>query len=699
MKLFDFKEEKISTKYVILLMVVAYLFSISMRMIWVYQMKDVSSFHWNHQLMINTNDGYYFASWVQAIIDGLHKYNIRVENSIFHYAIVAVTVLAVKLGVPLDTAILYMSAVISSLVVIPIILIARIYGLTILGFFAALLGSIAWSYYNRTMVGYYDTDMFSAMAPMFIAYFLIKLIEENKMNNIIYASVMLAIYPFLYDQGQAIVYGMGLIYMGYMVLFHRKENFTYKSIILISIALMPVVPIVKTILFLVVFGVFLKKEFDTKILVSISLVAVFSFLLLGNIFGLVLSKFFAYADRGEVSKGLHFLSVNQTVREAGKIPFRIMADRISGSVAGVLVAAIGYILMLVRYRSFIVTLPLVGIGIFSLWGGLRFTVYAVPVAALSAIFLFYVIADFIKNKIARYGLITILTAFMIYPNITHIIGYRVPTVFVKQEVEVLDKLKHIAKPEDYTVSWWDYGYPIWYYSDTNTLIDGGKHNDDDFIVSKILSTSSQLQAANLSRIAVETYLKYKDTVAKKIFHDEQKNQINPNKFLKNISQKDYKPPKKTVDIYLYLPNRMLNIFPTIEFFSDINLKTGEKYEEGFFYKTQNFKNTDNFILLGHGLKLDKRRVSVVVGDREYPINKFVKTFYDKYGKLHIQIQNINPNAGLNVIYMSNYRQFLILDNKTYNSLYIQLFVLENYNKNLFKPVILSPFAKVYKLLR
>ncbi len=699
MKLFDFKEEKISTKYVILLMVVAYLFSISMRMIWVYQMKDVSSFHWNHQLMINTNDGYYFASWVQAIIDGLHKYNIRVENSIFHYAIVAVTVLAVKLGVPLDTAILYMSAVISSLVVIPIILIARIYGLTILGFFAALLGSIAWSYYNRTMVGYYDTDMFSAMAPMFIAYFLIKLIKQNKMNNIIYASVMLAIYPFLYDQGQAIVYGMGLIYMGYMVLFHRKENFTYKSIILISIALMPVMPIVKTILFLVVFGLFLKKEFDTKILVFISLISLLSFLFLGNVFGLILSKIFAYADRGEVSKGLHFLSVNQTIREAGKIPFKIMADRISGSVVGVLVAAIGYVLMLVRYRSFIVTLPLVGIGIFSLWGGLRFTVYAVPVAALSAVFLFYVIADFIKNKIARYGLITILTAFMIYPNITHIIGYRVPTVFVKQEVKVLHKLKSISKPQDYTITWWDYGYPVWYYSDTNTLIDGGKHNDDDFLVSKILTTSSQLQAANLSRLVIETYLKHKDTVAKQIFHDEQKNQINPNIFLKKLSKKSYKPPKKTVDVYLYLPNRMLNIYPTIALFSNLDLTTGKRYPDNFFYKTRYFRNAGNFILLGNNIKLDKKNGNLIIENKVYPIKRFVKTFYDNKGKLHTQIQIIDPESNLNVIYMSNYRQFLILDNKTYNSLYIQLFVLENYNKNLFKPVILSPFAKVYKLLR
>jgi dolichyl-diphosphooligosaccharide--protein glycosyltransferase/undecaprenyl-diphosphooligosaccharide--protein glycosyltransferase len=47
--------------------------------------------------------------------------------------------------------------------------------------------------------------------------------------------------------------------------------------------------------------------------------------------------------------------------------------------------------------------------------------------------------------------------------------------------------------------------------------------------------------------------------------------------------------------------------------------------------------------------------------------------------------------------MSNYNTFLVLDEKTYNSLYIQLMVLEEYDKMLFEEVILTPQAKVYKL--
>jgi dolichyl-diphosphooligosaccharide--protein glycosyltransferase/undecaprenyl-diphosphooligosaccharide--protein glycosyltransferase len=47
--------------------------------------------------------------------------------------------------------------------------------------------------------------------------------------------------------------------------------------------------------------------------------------------------------------------------------------------------------------------------------------------------------------------------------------------------------------------------------------------------------------------------------------------------------------------------------------------------------------------------------------------------------------------------MQNYNQFLVVDEQTYQSLYFQLFVLENYDKELFEPTILTPLAKIYKL--
>ena len=698
MNIFKLENENISTKGLLGLILIAYTFSIAVRLIWVYQFGGIDNFMWNNQLMINTNDGYFFASGAQAILDGTHELNPRSPDWL-HYGVTFFTILLAKTTpFSLDTIVLYMPAVVSSIVVVPIILLGRIYGLTLFGFFAALIGSIAWSYYNRTMIGYYDTDMFSAMAPMFILYFLIRTIENESLNNALASALVILVYPFLYDAGLSIVYAMGLIYMAYMVVFHRHEEFTYQSIILIAVALMGIPWFIKLALIIGLYFIFKNKTFPLKQLVIFSLVAVAIFLISGNVVSLIWAKVSSYAIRGVEHEGLHFFQVKQTVREAGQIPFETMANRISGSTIGVITALVGYIFLVIKYRPFILALPLIGIGVFSLWGGLRFTVYAVPIAALSSVFLFYIISSFISNRVVKYGLISVLTASMLYPNITHIIGYKVPTVFNKAEVEILDKLKKVSDPKDYTLTWWDYGYPIWYYSNTNTLIDGGKHNQDNFIISQILNTTNQQQAANLSRLAVETYVSsdYK-IVANEIFKNKTKEQIDPNVLLSQLNSSDYKLPTKTRDIFLYLPNRMMGIFPTVTLFSNIDLKTGQKKPRPFFYQSTSFKESGNNINLGNNINIIKNRGEIQIGKQKLRLNSFVITAYDKKGKLRVNSQTISKNSPINVIFMKNYNKFLVLDNNTFNSTFIQMFVLENYDKNLFEPVILNPLTKVYKL--
>ncbi len=706
MGVLDLPKENISTKQLLGLIFLAYIFSFAIRLIWIFQFGDYEPFYHNGQLMINTNDGYFFASGAQKVLFDLHEFNPRVPDWLY-YGVTFFTVLFTKITpFSLETIMLYMPSVISSLVVIPIILIARLFNATLWGFFAALLGSIAWSYYNRTMVGYYDTDMFAAMAPMFVLYFLIASAKNFTLKSALYAALMIVIYPFLYDQGRAIVFAMSLLYFLYILFYHRKEENTYKSIILISLSTLPLYLYIATpfnyilnAIILVIAYLFLSKiSLNKKQLYILSAVSVVVFLYFGNVFSLILTKVLYYLDRDLAKEGLKFFQVNQTVREAGVIPFSTMANRISGSIVGVILAFIGYILLVIRYRPFILALPLIGIGIFSLFGGLRFTVFAVPIAAMSAVYLFYVFANYIDNKNIRYLFITFATAFMLYPNITHIINYKVPTVFTQDEVKVLEKLKKISNPKDYTIAWWDYGYPIWFYSNTNTIIDGGKHNEDNFLVSQILSTSSQTQAANLARVSVETYIdsNYK-RIAPTLFKNKTPNQIDPNDYLEELESDEFKLPPKSRDIYIYLPNRMLNIFSTVTMFSNLDLVTGAKYEMPFYYKTNRFQDTQNKLNLGNGIVLDKTRGIISFGNQKTQLKRFVNIGYTDGGKLKKNIQTINPNAPLSLIFMSSYGTFLLLDEKMYNSLFIKLFVFEEYDKELFEPVVMHPLAKVYRL--
>ena len=727
----------LSIKYILLLMTLAYIFSYVIRLIWVYQFQGNPSFYWDGQLMINTNDGYYFASGAQTVLEGLHLDNPRIPN-VWQYGVVFFTVLLTKITpFSLETITLYMPTLISSIVVVPIMLISRLYGQALWGFFAALLGSIAWSYYNRTMTGYYDTDMFSAMAPMFILYFLMKSTIDFTLKSALFAAIAIAVYPFLYDQGKSIVNAMGLIYAFYMFMYHRNDTNTYYSMILVFFALLPlpiIAPfnyIVKIIVLVMLYFFFKRTKIPQKKLMVASGILLISFMYFGNVFSLMINKTMDYIVTGTEVSGLHFYGVHQTVREAGKIPFNTFANRISGSEIGLLLSFIGYILLVIRHKAFILALPLIGIGIFALWGGLRFTVYAVPIAAMSAIYLFFIIGDLFKDGKLKYGFIVVATAMMLYPNITHIIGYRVPTVLKNAEVKDLAKLNTIANEKDYTLSWWDYGYPLWYYSDTNTLIDGGKHQNDNFIISTIMQTPSAELAANFSRLAVETYVegveshkkyladnneekipaKFKmqnnegdiyhagiGPVADVLFRNKQKDQKDPNLMLADMDSSNYKLPKKTRDIYLYLPYRMLNIFPTVAIFGNLDLTTGKTKRKISFYPTSvRSSGKDGVVILNNGIVVDTKKGEIRLGKETKTLTHFIVTQDTPTGKVKLFSQMFHLDGEYSAVYMKSHGNFIVMDNQTFNSTYVQMFILGKYDKNLFDLVVSSPYSKIYKL--
>ena len=698
------------------LMLLAYLFSFTIRMIWVYQFQDNPNFFWNGQLMINTNDGYFFASGTQKELFGLHTDNPRVFG-MWDYGVIFFTTLLTKITpFSLETITLYMPAIVSSLVVIPIILIARLYGESLWGFFAALLGSIVWSYYNRTMIGYYDTDMFSAMAPMFILFFLMKSTMDFNLRSALYAAIVIVIYPFLYDAGLSIVYAMGIMYALYMIFYHRSEKVIYLSLILIFVSLLPFpMPspysyIAKIMVLIILYMILEKSTLDQKKAMFIAAILFIAFLFFGNVIHLVLGKITNYVSTGTKESGLHFYSVVQTVREAGKVLFFPVAEdlpykaniahRMMGSSLGLIAALIGYIFLVIRKREFILALPLIGIGIFAHWGGLRFTVYAVPVAAMSATYLFFVLGDLFKDNKLKYLLVTLATAGMIYPNVQHIIDYKVPTVLNKAEVQDFAKLDSIADTKDYTLAWWDYGYPIWYYSDTSTLIDGGKHNNDNFLISTILQTSSPELAANLSRLAVETYVNSKYAVAADVlFKNGQKDQVDPNLLLSELENGTYQMPKRTRDIYLYLPYRMMNIFPTVAVFGNLDLLSGNAKRKIAFYPTSVMRSDKGLIALRNGIIFDSQKGEVTIGQQKKSVKNFVITENTKDGKIQLQSQLYHMDGEYCVIYMKSYGQFVVMDSEIFHSTYVQMFILGKYNADLFELVVSSPYSKIYKLKR
>ena len=700
------------TKLTIGFILIAFIFSVAVRMIWVYQFNGYEAFMFNNQFMINTNDGYYWAEGARDILSGVSQEN---DGSPIRSASSQLTAFfSFILPFSFESIIFYIPVFLSSLVVIPIILIAKSLKNLELGFIAALLASIAWSYYNRTMVGYYDTDMLNIVLPMFLLWSIIWAIKTNEDKYLLITALDILVYRWWYPQSYALEFSFFGLILLYALVYDRKNLYNYK---LLSIMMFAMLNIDGYIRFPIVLGLFyiFKQEKFQKYIYYILLISIVAFFVTGG-FNPIWGKLKGYVFKDVISVGkdglnLHFFTVMQTIREAGQIPFETFANRISGHTITFVFSIIGFIYLSYRHKIMLFALPMIGLGFLASVGGLRFTIYAVPVLAFGVAFLVTEISRFMPSKKLKYISMIVLTLAILYPNVNHVQSYKVPTVFNNNEVKILNQLKSIADREDYVISWWDYGYPIRYYSDVKTLIDGGKHSGSVNFPISFMLTNSQDISAKMARFDVE----YTERTFK--FRDDNKELIKDKNLtiFSNIEQmtKDYgfkdtndfllsletdlELPNKTRDIYFYLPFRMLNIYPTVSVFSNLNLMNGEKRKSPLFFMSRNFKDIGSKIELGNGVSINKRDNSLNIGKQKLPIRRFVKTFYANNKELKKDIQFIDFSSKISVIYMSNYNTFLVLDEKTYNSLYIQLMVLEEYDKSLFEKVLSNPHAKVYKL--
>jgi len=721
-------------KKTILYILIAFTFSFAVRLVWVEQFSSTEQFKFNDQFMINTNDGYYYAEGARDIVLGISE-NTN-DLSPFESATSILTAwIANILPISFESILFYMPAFFASLLVIPIILIGKRLNNIEVGFIAALISSITWSYYNRTMVGYYDTDMLNIVFPTLLLWSLIWAIDTKEDKYLLFTALDIIAYRWWYPQSYALefaFFALIVLYLAYLCLQNRKSlekfytNLSISYIIqLLTLMMIAMVQIDILLRLMLIFGYFMlfRQTRWHKHLYIMFIMTCILFLSTGG-FTPILEKLQSYLFTDIVSASsdglkLKFFTVIQTIREAGQIPFETFANRISGHTITFIFSVIGYIWLIWNHRVMLLALPMVGLGFLALSGGLRFTIYAVPILALGLGYIIYTVSKFLSsqliNKVAQkvsyYVLLVLFTSGALYPNIVHVIEYKVPTVFTKNEVIVLDQLKNIAQRGDYVVSWWDYGYPIRYYSDVKTLSDGGKHSGSVNFPTSFMMISSQSESAKMARLDVE----YTEKHFRIIKEDENKSKEEKRKIFSNVEEMtkgygysdtndflyslntDIQLPKKTRDIYLYLPNRMMNILPTISLFSNIDLMTGIKGKQPFFYQSSNFKEQGNIINLGNGISILKNKGEIHIGNQKLKINNFAVTQYLNNGKLRKNIQTIDTNSPISVIYMKNYNKFLVLDKKMYNSTYIQLFVFENYDKKLFEPVILTPLSKVYKL--
>lgn len=574
----------------------------------------------------------------------------------------------VQSGFDINSVMYFAPAFFSSLIVIPIILLLSLYKLPKMeSYLFGVFSGIGFGYYSRTYLGYFDTDTLNIFFPLMILYSFIATIKTRNIFYLLIALISSYLFYKWYHQALMIIAPMIGIFILYILILNYKLLLKYKF------------PIVGTII-LICIAVFYKVDnslFQTNIERYFHKETFLNTVINGNI-------------------TYNMIKPMDLVSEARSYDIETLANRLLGNSFLVLIALIGYIIAIVKERTFILALPLLALGFASYSLGIRFTMYANQVLIISYLFFLLFITNklyckfsYSAIKIVAPIILTIPLAISLY-NSTKFWNTKVAMpVFTPQQVQVLETLKTKTKSSDYIVTWWDYGWPIWYYTGMKTLIDNGKHHQDNYVVSRIFMTDSQKEANHAIHLFYETYNNVKVGPS---FNRVISKYKDVDKVYKLLQEKDLIKKKKS-EKFIFIPFQMIKTLYTIYTFSNLDIKTGKPYPKNIFVENIPSHEDKSAVYMTNGNKIDKINGYFVTKENQFYIrniytitqNGFKKTIDTKKGH----------DKGLHMILYN--KKFYIMDDKFFNSLAIQLYFFDKYEPKYFEKLFSTDQVKLYRV--
>ena len=547
---------------------------------------------------------------------------------------------------------------------------------------------------------------------------LIRLTQNGSQRNLILPAVFMALYDWWYPSSYSLNLAITIMFLFYALIFDRRNEINYKAVILMAVTvinfdvyykgiIVNYILLLKIILIVSLYYLMVKipSSQSKKILWILGAVIIALYIAFGGLHPVFIHiEAYIGKDVGQAFGTFNFYGVRKTVNEVANADFMKFVHYCSGNIFIFICAIAGLAFMFIKFRSFILSLPMIALGFLALFGGVRFAMYMTPMIAFGfAYFVYFTLNYFEIRAWLKNSMLIVLTCLALLPSLDYIYKFRVAPVLMKDAVAPLAELKNKADREDYVLSWWDYGYLIRYYSDVKVVADPGDRQIGIYSFLAAFSINKdQISSANMARLNVE-YIErdYGENNSSLLQMQKDYNEPDINKFLKSLGDKNFKLPQKTKEVYYYFVPHMIDMLPNILKISNIDIATGEEFWAPLAY-------------VGYDIKIGEDGVSIIVGsectlpsaDPEYLIHDGKKMPINSYyqvgevnGKLVKLSKQVDKNSNLYVIFLPDYQRILVLDETVFNSTFIQLFLLENYDKELFEPVYLSNSARIYKLLR
>ena len=480
---------------------------------------DQTSLQVDGEWLLATHDAYFWVAGAEGVNPSSEPLPMAVMLNILSWIFPS----------PTANLAFWASALLAALVAIPMALWAYFLGAPYAALIVPILGALAPAFYNRTRLGFYDTDWATLFFPLLISWLLAVWIQarlrdpvstsrsdpgEKQYRNIPAILIVLTAVavPWHNSIGLYLIALLGIA-ATLVVFLGVPETRSASFLTLIAIALVVGASWAGAVSGLLL--VWWMGRYPTKFRhpASSRIIGVLLVILLVVITGIQFQEYLshkipAYAgklfgDGGSQPSGfaLIFPDLAASVRETQKVNLSMALEGMAFypllGAAGVL----GYLVLLWKKPAAVFLLPLLLLGMGSVRLGIRFTMFATPVVLLGLLVpLEWVVVQagqrYAWDKRLR-AVIALTVVLVLIPMMYQFIwSLPVETVVSKAHAEALTTLGEVADPAGTVWTWWDYGYASQHFAGLETFADGGRNTGD-----YLFSLGTVLGADTLDRSA------------------------------------------------------------------------------------------------------------------------------------------------------------------------------------------------------
>lgn len=326
-----------------------YIFCVALRFYYPFVLESFPQYFYNNAWLLNTHDAYFYAQGAKDVLNFLdsnflHKSTL---NSPTHELLSLITAcIAFFTPLSLEQVFFYLPGFFGALIVFPMFYITRDFGM-LPAILASLLSALSVSYFNRTIFGYYDTDML--ILPLTLSVITLILSNSQRVFGLLF---MLSVLALLYYPN------LRYVFLGFIVILCCfKDKREVAILLMFSLVFALYVPLSLFPLW-ILFGIALS-------IFKIPYFKATSFIITACIFWILilyplipsllrspfLSPFLPFVE-STLQQPLPTLNILDSIAETSKLSIFSLAKRTSGNLALFLLSLFGYGYLVYKRRIF-----------------------------------------------------------------------------------------------------------------------------------------------------------------------------------------------------------------------------------------------------------------------------------------------------------------------------------------------------------